>query len=109
MTEEEKAEQLRIEQEEAAKAIKKRVIKDGHSEKEVCELEPHQHEVETGKSEVIVVPTYVRPVTEKVPEESANRFADKKVPTDHAYKHVIQPPKLETAAVQKVETKVAPE
>ncbi|KAK6049229.1 hypothetical protein COOONC_13266, partial [Cooperia oncophora] len=33
MTEEEKAEQLRIEQDEAAKAIKKRVVKDGHSEK----------------------------------------------------------------------------
>lgn len=33
MNEEENAEQLRIEQDEAAKAIKKRVIKDGMSEK----------------------------------------------------------------------------
>ncbi|KAK5964958.1 hypothetical protein GCK32_010358, partial [Trichostrongylus colubriformis] len=59
--------------------------------------------------EVNVIPTYVRPLTEKVVEESASRFADKKVPTDFAHKHVIQPPKLQTAAVQKVETKIAPE
>ncbi|VDO88488.1 unnamed protein product [Haemonchus placei] len=136
MTEEEKAEQLRIEQEEAAKAVKKKVIKDGHSEKaapvlipqrvvpaeemvpldesgvipeeEICELEPKPCEEEKGTPEVIVVPTYVRPLTEKVEEESASRFADKKVPTDFAHKHVIQPPKLQTAAVQKVETKIAP-
>lgn len=42
-------------------------------------------------------------------QESASRFADKKVPTDFARKAVIQPPKLQTAAVQKVETKLAPE
>ncbi|KAK6728949.1 hypothetical protein RB195_006169 [Necator americanus] len=137
MTEEERAEQLRIEEEQAAKAIKKRVVKDGTSEKagasrvpqhvepaeenvaldesgalpeeEIFELDVHQHEDETGLPEVNVVPTYVRPSTEKVQEESASRFADKKVPTDFARKAVIQAPKLQTASVQKVETKIAPE
>ncbi|VDO13315.1 unnamed protein product [Haemonchus placei] len=42
MTEEEKAEQLRIEQEEAAKAVKKKVIKDGHSEKAAPVLIPQR-------------------------------------------------------------------
>ncbi|PIO55940.1 hypothetical protein TELCIR_22669, partial [Teladorsagia circumcincta] len=78
-------------------------------EEEIYELEPQPCEDETGTPEVNVVPTYVRPLTEKVVEESASRFADKKVPTDFAHKHVIQPPKLQTAAVQKVETKIAPE
>ncbi|VDL75380.1 unnamed protein product [Nippostrongylus brasiliensis] len=137
MTEEEKAEQLRIEQEQAEKAIKKRVVKDGASEKagatrvpqrvvpleetvaldesivlpdeEICELGLQQHEDETGKHEVNVVPTFVRPLTEKIQEESASRFADKRVATDFAKKAVIQPPKLQTAAVQKVEAKIAPE
>ncbi|VDP09337.1 unnamed protein product [Heligmosomoides polygyrus] len=137
MTEEEKAEQLRIEQDQAAKAVKKKVVKDGASEKadasrvpqrvvpaeetvafdestalpdeEICELGLQQHEDETGTHEVNVVPTYVRPQTAKVVEESTSRFADKRVATDFAKKAVIQPTKLQTAAVQKVETKVAPE
>ncbi|KIH62687.1 hypothetical protein ANCDUO_07028 [Ancylostoma duodenale] len=92
MTEEEKAEQLRIEQEEAAKAIKKRVVKDGTSEKpaeetvaldesevlpeeEICELDVQQHEDETGTHEVNVVPTYVRPQTEKVVEADVAKSA----------------------------------
>lgn len=137
MTEEEKAEQLRIEQDQAAKAVKKKVVKDGASEKadasrvpqrvvpaeetvafdestalpdeEICELGLQQHEDETGTHEVNVVLTYVRPQTAKVVEESTSRFADKRVATDFAKKAVIQPTKLQTAAVQKVETKVAPE
>ncbi|KAK6042532.1 hypothetical protein COOONC_19963, partial [Cooperia oncophora] len=139
LTEEGKGETVayRTEMGNCAKAIKKRVVKDGHSEKadailvpqrvvpaeetvaldestvipeeEILELEPQPCEEEKGTPEVNVVPTYVRPLTEKVVEESASRFADKKVPTDFAHKHVIQPPKLQTAAVQKVETKIAPE
>lgn len=40
MTEEEKAEQLRIEQDQAAKAVKKKVVKDGASEKVLSQRFP---------------------------------------------------------------------
>ncbi|KJH53515.1 hypothetical protein DICVIV_00258 [Dictyocaulus viviparus] len=198
LTEVDKAEQLNINQDETAKAIKKRVIKDGTSEKvttlripqrvapveetitydestilpdeEIYELNLQHHEEDKGTHDVAVVPTYVRPQTEKFAEknkhdandgyiltgfvllntdsaiqyydvlqryatsiasliyslsenqllnpigtieigskESTRHFSNKKVATDFARKAVIQPPKLQTASTQKVETKIAPD
>ncbi|CAI2299552.1 unnamed protein product [Caenorhabditis sp. 36 PRJEB53466] len=64
----------------------------------------------TGTKDVHVIPTFVRPTTETIREESASRFAaDRKPPTDFARKAVIQPAKLEKVQIgSKVDTKMAP-
>ncbi|KAJ1347427.1 hypothetical protein KIN20_002477 [Parelaphostrongylus tenuis] len=131
--EEGQTETLTVEQEETAKAIKKRIVKDGTSEKvatlripqrvvpveetaavdestalpdeEVHQLNPQHHEDDKSRHDVTLVPTYVQPQAETIKEESASRFSNQKVATDFARKAVIQPPKLHTAAVHKIETK----
>uniref|UniRef100_A0A8R1DKC9 Uncharacterized protein n=1 Tax=Caenorhabditis japonica TaxID=281687 RepID=A0A8R1DKC9_CAEJA len=64
----------------------------------------------TGTKDIQMIPTFVRPLSEDVHEESASRFAaDRKPATDFARKAVIQPTKLEKVQVgTKIDTKLAP-
>lgn len=50
------------------------------------------------------MPTYVQPTTEQYPEDSVQSFTQLKPSTDWAKKAVVQPPKLETAKVEKAQT-----
>ncbi|CAI4233037.1 unnamed protein product [Auanema sp. JU1783] len=134
LTKVEEASNLNIGDDKLTKAKAKRITKDGRTEKAdknlisscvipaeeivseatftelasdtMMEASLREHEETIGLMEVNVIPTFVKSQTEKVQEESTSRFSDRKPSTDFARKAVIQPNKLETAKVQKVETKI---